>query len=162
MYGGQVCATSGTQHWIYNIKGSRIVSLFKPWSYLDSIYNRQQGGFITKFTGMLTFVTVHYAGHEVPAYQPERALQMFSDYISGALFSTEPADATTTADDSTITNSSSSQNNQNLVTAIAFLVLIFAGLCIITWPKFRSKRPHQSLASRPQVADDLDSGDGHF
>ena len=57
-----VCATIGTQNWIYKIAGSSISSLFQPWSYMDSTYGLQQAGFLTTFTNGLSFATVHYAG----------------------------------------------------------------------------------------------------
>eukprot|EP00611_Tribonema_gayanum_P026392 TRINITY_DN627_c0_g2_i1.p1 TRINITY_DN627_c0_g2~~TRINITY_DN627_c0_g2_i1.p1 ORF type:complete len:501 (-),score=144.66 TRINITY_DN627_c0_g2_i1:1049-2551(-) len=76
-----VCATSGTQSWIYGL-GRRTVSLWQQWR-LDG----QPAGYATKFSGgALAFVTVHSAGHEVPAYQPERALVVLQRYLDGSWF----------------------------------------------------------------------------
>lgn len=49
------------------------------------------GGFVTKFQDSLSFVTVHYAGHEVPLYQPRAAHRMLMMYLSGELFATTQA-----------------------------------------------------------------------
>jgi hypothetical protein len=38
-----VCATVGTQHWIYNVTGSPATSLYKVWTYEDVEYGTQQG-----------------------------------------------------------------------------------------------------------------------
>ncbi|KAG5182642.1 Alpha/Beta hydrolase protein [Tribonema minus] len=47
----------------------------------------QPAGYVTKFKGgALAFVTVHSAGHEVPAYQPERALVVLERYLDGSWF----------------------------------------------------------------------------
>ncbi len=50
------------------------------------MYGRQPAGFLTQFTGRLTFATVHFAGHEVPAYQPEKALELLNGYLNGSIF----------------------------------------------------------------------------
>ena len=63
-----------------------MLSLFTPWLYIDSTYGKQQAGFLTTFTEGLSFATVHHAGHEVPAYQPERALQLFQNFLDGSFF----------------------------------------------------------------------------
>ena len=83
-----VCATVGTQNWVYTVvpNTTKVQSLYQPWSYLDSRYHVQQGGYLTQFPDGLSFATVHYAGHEVPAYQPEKALEMFSRFLDGSLF----------------------------------------------------------------------------
>jgi carboxypeptidase C (cathepsin A) len=75
-----VCATVGTQDWIYDL-GYKTTSLWKTW-YLDG----QTAGFVTKFEVPLTFVTVHAAGHEVPAYKPKEALDLFQKYLDGTWF----------------------------------------------------------------------------
>ena len=58
----KVCATVGTQHWVYKIKNADLISLYKPFSYVDSQYGVQQAGFMTKFNGYLNFATIHHAG----------------------------------------------------------------------------------------------------
>jgi carboxypeptidase C (cathepsin A) len=75
-----VCATIGTQAWIYDL-GYETRSLWKAW-YVDG----QTAGFVTKFDAPLTFVTVHGAGHEVPAYKPKEALDLFEKYLDGTWF----------------------------------------------------------------------------
>ncbi|OIT31697.1 serine carboxypeptidase-like 40 [Nicotiana attenuata] len=41
------------------------------------------GGYIETYKGGLTFATVRGAGHEVPSYQPARALSLISHFLSG-------------------------------------------------------------------------------
>jgi hypothetical protein len=78
-----ICSTAGTQYWIWGL-GAESASIWNPWSVLD-----QTAGFVTHFDlgpdteAKFTFVTVHGAGHEVPAYKPVEALQMFRNYFSG-------------------------------------------------------------------------------
>lgn len=132
-----VCATVGTQNWVYDIQGSKIVSLYKPWSYFSSVYGTQHGGFITKFTNMLTFITIHFSGHEAPAYQPESTLHMFEGFLSGAIFSTETSSSTdSTSDSASNLSKKPPAAQQNLVIAVAFLILIFVGMSIWTLPRY--------------------------
>jgi carboxypeptidase C (cathepsin A) len=78
-----ICSTAGTQDWIWDL-GAEAASPWSPWSVQD-----QTAGFVTQFDlgnqteAKFTFVTVHGAGHEVPAYKPVEALQMFRNYFSG-------------------------------------------------------------------------------
>lgn len=78
-----VCSTYGTQHWMYSITNSAVTSMWKPW-YVDS----QVAGYETKFNDSLSFLTVRNAGHEVPSYQPERALHLFGLFLDGSAFDT--------------------------------------------------------------------------
>lgn len=80
-----VCSTAGTQEWIYDLgveAGENL--LWKPWKA-----NEQTAGFMTHFDlgdsadATFAFVTVHGAGHEVPAYRPVEALQMFKMFLRG-------------------------------------------------------------------------------
>ena len=53
---------------------------WKPWKF-----NGQTAGFLTEFdlgvtNSSFTFVTVHGAGHEVPAYRPAEAFAMFESF----------------------------------------------------------------------------------
>ena len=122
----KVCATIGTQHWIYNVTDSPPVSLYKEWQYNDVNRGKQQGmkliafkififhmfltlfflieimqmnsinvretfclflgGYLTKFKDHFSFMTIRHAGHEVPAYQPQKALELFKRYLDGSLF----------------------------------------------------------------------------
>ena len=40
----------------------------------------------------LAFVTVHFAGHEVPAYQPARALKLLGKYLDGSWWRQEKSE----------------------------------------------------------------------
>jgi carboxypeptidase C (cathepsin A) len=81
-----VCGTIGTQEWIWGLGYSPVSKeeTWKTWSYADQV-----AGYATKFnidTGKdnsLAFVTVHKAGHEVPTYVPEQALDLFQKYLDG-------------------------------------------------------------------------------
>ena len=44
----------------------------------------QVGGYVVGYKG-LTLITVRGAGHMVPSYQPERALDMISYFLRGEL-----------------------------------------------------------------------------
>ncbi|TXG73331.1 hypothetical protein EZV62_001910 [Acer yangbiense] len=46
--------------------------------------NNEVGGYAVEYQGV-TFVTVRGAGHLVPSYQPERALNMISSFLQGTL-----------------------------------------------------------------------------
>jgi len=79
-----ICATAGTQEWIYDI-GVEVND-----DYYWSIWhvNGQTAGYVTEFeldeeSGTFYFATVHGAGHEVPAYKPAEALDLFDRYLTG-------------------------------------------------------------------------------
>lgn len=47
-------------------------------------FNDQTAGFLTRFRDTrLAFLTIHGAGHEVPAYQPEIAFDMWTKFLAG-------------------------------------------------------------------------------
>jgi carboxypeptidase C (cathepsin A) len=77
-----VCGTIGTQRWIYDL-GFSVSSLWDTWYNKDG----QTAGYVTKFNTPLSkdsrfaFMTVHFAGHEVPTYKPKEALELFKKYI---------------------------------------------------------------------------------
>jgi carboxypeptidase C (cathepsin A) len=75
-----VCATEGTQSWIWDL-GYKPLSKRDQWTVYD--YEGQTAGYFTQFEGKLGFLTIHNAGHEVPTYQPEVALDMFTKYLNG-------------------------------------------------------------------------------
>lgn len=58
--------------------------MWKPWKV-----ENQTAGYFTEFdlgedtNSTFIFVTVHGAGHEVPAYRPAEALVMFQSFFSG-------------------------------------------------------------------------------
>lgn len=78
-----VCATIGTQDWIYTLGFEpQVGNEWKAWK----TSNGQLAGYVTKFKGAgLAFATVHGAGHEVPTYKPEAGFNLFTDYIAGNL-----------------------------------------------------------------------------
>ncbi|CAK9147525.1 unnamed protein product [Ilex paraguariensis] len=73
---GRVPVTS-TKYSINKMKLS-VKSPWQPW-YL----NTQVGGYTQVYKGDLTFATVRGAGHQVPSYQPTRALTLISYFLSG-------------------------------------------------------------------------------
>lgn len=84
-----ICSLSGTQDWIYDLGiEPKRGKVWKHW--FDS--KGQVAGYKTLFEnkvtkkgdqGFFVFVTVHGAGHEVPAYKPAQSLEMFSAYLKG-------------------------------------------------------------------------------
>lgn len=93
-----VCSTIGTQQWVYSVAGAAPLELWRPW-----LVGGQTAGFLTRCNNSLTFATVHGAGHEVPAYQPQRALELLRGFLSGQLFidSSVPLPPTAAADNHT-------------------------------------------------------------
>lgn len=73
----------GTQAWIWDL-GYTISGL--PWQVYT--YNQQTAGYLTQWKSTkLAFLTIHGAGHEVPTYKPDVALDMWSKYLSGTFTS---------------------------------------------------------------------------
>jgi len=76
-----VCGTMGTQTWLWKA--------FDPPKSLDHYWQHwrdadgQVGGYTTQFDGF-NFTTVHSAGHEVPEYEPARALLMLDTFFAAA------------------------------------------------------------------------------
>ncbi|XP_059633637.1 serine carboxypeptidase 1-like [Cornus florida] len=56
-----------------------VKTAWRPW-----YYNKEVGGFVVEYQG-LALATVRGAGHEVPSYQPERALALISSFLQGKL-----------------------------------------------------------------------------
>ena len=87
-----ICATVGTQSWIYSVIDNESTNLSSP--SLNSVHSMwrpymvsgQQAGYITQFQDALTFATVHSAGHEVPGYQPRRAFYLYQMFLNGSAF----------------------------------------------------------------------------
>ena len=89
-----VCSTIGTQNWLYDIPDIKVLSHWREWSIDPRESEWQTAGYITKFSGGLTFSTIRNAGHEVPMYRPAEAFHLFSEYLNGsALFASEGLDA---------------------------------------------------------------------
>lgn len=80
----KVCSTAATQSWIYNIGiNPKPQKLWNAWH----VHN-QTAGYITEFDlgdtdSSFLFVTVHGAGHEVPAYRPVEAFSLFQSFFNG-------------------------------------------------------------------------------
>lgn len=72
-----VCSTLGTQKWIFNL-GLQVSSLWKTYSLAGQV-----AGYLTQFhEDGLKFLVVRGAGHEVPTYAPEIALDMFQRFLN--------------------------------------------------------------------------------
>ncbi|CAF1297070.1 unnamed protein product [Didymodactylos carnosus] len=78
-----VCATVGTQHWLYGMKLA-VQSPFQPW--YDLFEPDQVAGYVVKFKG-ISLVTVHGAGHEIALYSPARAYGFFKYALEGKFWS---------------------------------------------------------------------------
>lgn len=78
-----VCSTLGTQSWIWDLGYTAIRPTWQTY-----YFNGQPSGSITNWKNTkLVFMTVHGAGHEVPLFKPDVALQMITDFLSGQLTS---------------------------------------------------------------------------
>jgi carboxypeptidase C (cathepsin A) len=74
-----VCATIGTQNWIWDLGYEVAGKQWKTYYVAD-----QTAGYLTQWKNTkLGFLTIHGAGHEVPAYKPEVALDMWTRYLNG-------------------------------------------------------------------------------
>lgn len=74
-----VCATVGTQGWIWDL-GYLVAG--RMWQTYE--YAGQTAGYFTQWKDTkLGFLTVHGAGHEVPTYKPDVALDLFTKYLNG-------------------------------------------------------------------------------
>ncbi|XP_020595968.1 serine carboxypeptidase II-3-like [Phalaenopsis equestris] len=81
LYSGDVDAVvpiTSTKNFI-KMLGLPILKPWRPW-YL----NQEVGGYVVQYEG-LALVTIRGAGHEVPSYQPKRALEMISSFLLGKL-----------------------------------------------------------------------------
>lgn len=82
-----IASTAGTQNWIWDL-GLPPVSHdeWKAWKV-----DNQTAGFVVHFllpgksSSSFIFATVHGAGHEVPAYRPYEALELFAKYLDRTL-----------------------------------------------------------------------------
>ena len=80
-----ICATVGTQTWINALKN---IKLTKD-SWVQYFVDKEPSGYIQKHVGKddrkFDFVTVEFAGHEIPEYRPKEALHVFKKWISNTL-----------------------------------------------------------------------------
>ncbi|KAL2478417.1 Serine carboxypeptidase-like 40 [Forsythia ovata] len=72
-----VIPVTSTKYSINHMKLSTKIS-WHPW-FLDG----EVGGYTQVYEGNLTFATVRGAGHQVPSYQPARALSLVKFFLSG-------------------------------------------------------------------------------
>ena len=81
-----VCGTIGTQKWIYDL-GFSVSSLWETWFNVEG----QTAGYLTRFNtpfsknSRFSFLTVHFAGHEVPTYKPKEALELFQLFLNNKI-----------------------------------------------------------------------------
>jgi carboxypeptidase C (cathepsin A) len=74
-----VCGTIGTQSWIWGL-GYEVSG--KAWQTYT--VDQQVAGYATQWNNTkLGFLTIHGAGHEVPTYKPDVALDMWGKYLAG-------------------------------------------------------------------------------
>ena len=74
-----VCGTVGTQEWIWDL-GYEVSGR----SWRTYTYDQQTAGYATVWKDTnLGFLTIHGAGHEVPAYKPDVALDMWTRFLQG-------------------------------------------------------------------------------
>lgn len=74
-----VCGTIGTQNWIWELGYTSDRRIWTTYTV-----NEQTAGYFSAWKDTkLGFLTVHGAGHEVPTYKPEIALDMFTRYLAG-------------------------------------------------------------------------------
>jgi carboxypeptidase C (cathepsin A) len=78
-----ICSTAGTQEWIWSL-GFDSKAHWQAWHVKN-----QTAGYYTIFdlgdhtNATFSFITVHGAGHEVPAYRPVEAFVMLHNYLEG-------------------------------------------------------------------------------
>jgi len=75
------CPTKGTEKWIWSLGNGVEPIEGQEWQVWKS--EGQVAGFNTLFHGKLRFVTVHGAGHMVPATRPAQSLGMFTRQLEG-------------------------------------------------------------------------------
>ncbi|XP_057976815.1 serine carboxypeptidase-like 40 [Malania oleifera] len=65
---------------IYSINKMKlpVKTLWHPW-----FLNGEVGGYTQIYKGNLTFATIRGAGHQVPSYQPRRALSLIKHFLAG-------------------------------------------------------------------------------
>ena len=71
-----VCATLGTQQFIWDLGLKPTAVNWKPWQV-----DGQVAGFLTVFEGNLALATVHGAGHMVPQTRPAQSLALIKSFI---------------------------------------------------------------------------------
>lgn len=75
-------------------------------------------------------------GHEVPGYQPEKALQMLSDYLDNSMYATES---------SSDTGSTHPSATGFLIALLAILLVIFVGVVVVSLGQFRKPQQRSTV-----------------
>lgn len=68
---------TGSQAWTRSV-GYKIVDEWRPWTS-----NNQIAGYLQGYENNLTFLTIKGAGHTVPEYKPQEALDFYSRFLAG-------------------------------------------------------------------------------
>ncbi|VVA92715.1 unnamed protein product [Arabis nemorensis] len=68
---------TGSEAWTKSM-GYKVVDKWRPW-----ISNGEVGGFTQGYDNNLTFLTIKGAGHTVPEYKPQEALDFYSRFLAG-------------------------------------------------------------------------------
>ena len=139
-----VCATVGTQQWVFDVvtgssspsslslealisdavnggddQSDVVKQMWSPWMVAG-----QQAGYLTTFAQNFAFATVHTAGHEVPGYQPRRALVLLNMYLNGtAMFLSS---SSFPAASSSSTSGSISSNSMEIAIWISLVIAAVA------------------------------------
>ncbi|XP_003576614.1 serine carboxypeptidase II-3 [Brachypodium distachyon] len=74
-----VCPFTATRYSIHDL-GLAVAEPWRPWTA-----SKEVGGYIQLYTGGLVFASVRGAGHQVPYFEPERALILVSSFLKGML-----------------------------------------------------------------------------
>nr|CAB3457277.1 unnamed protein product [Digitaria exilis] len=74
-----VCPLTATRYSIMDLELS-VMEPWRPWTA-----SKEVGGYVQRYTGGLVLISVRGAGHQVPYFQPERALVLVSSFLKGAL-----------------------------------------------------------------------------
>uniref|UniRef100_J3MY88 Carboxypeptidase n=1 Tax=Oryza brachyantha TaxID=4533 RepID=J3MY88_ORYBR len=74
-----VCPLTATRYSVSDL-GLAVTEPWRPWTA-----NREVGGYVQQFAGGLVFISVRGAGHQVPYFQPEKALIVVSSFLKGVL-----------------------------------------------------------------------------
>ncbi|KAF3792853.1 hypothetical protein EJ110_NYTH10847 [Nymphaea thermarum] len=80
MYNGDVDGRVPVTSTRYSLKELKlpVATKWYPWAFSEEV-----GGYAFAYQGNLTFATIRGAGHEVPSYQPGRALAYIKHFLSG-------------------------------------------------------------------------------
>ncbi|KAK3133552.1 hypothetical protein QOZ80_6AG0537970 [Eleusine coracana subsp. coracana] len=74
-----ICPLTATRYSIQDLNLS-VVQPWRPWTA-----NKEVGGYVQEYTAGLVLVSVRGSGHQVPYFQPERALILVSAFLKGNL-----------------------------------------------------------------------------